>query len=502
MMIRILLISSFIFLLKDYPAFAQLYGTNTFEFQYGNLPYEENTDLTTSYDQLNLYYDQSNISVYGRFEYFQTPFNDRNYFALTQKRLQYEDDYFKVRIGNFYETIGRGLLLRSYDIPGSVYEDSFYRTRYAFNRDLEGVSIGYKNDWIEATALRSRPLFNPLPPNFKPDSARRPDLVDALESNFYITQDLSIGGAFMRSHSDGQNDYRELASLMYTYNLPFDVQLYGEYAFDTDATLFAFNREDSYALYSGLNYFYASFGLSAEYKNYNQFRMGSGYNDPPSLIKEHTYPVLNRSTHVLSTANESGFQFEAFYNFEDGHAITANITTAKNDLAITNEYREYFLEGYYQVNDFLSFKTFIDYATDERKGEEDRISVGLITDKSFNYEWNLSLDLQYQTYRQTVFNQDVENYFTSLSFSYLPSLTISLVFEATDDLLLTDNPNTFDIENNLRTWLGSNLRYKINRTHTLDIFAGKRRGGPACTSGICYEVLDFKGVELRFSTRF
>jgi hypothetical protein len=500
--VRILLISLFAILYNANVVLAQLYGTNTFEFQYGNLPYEENTDLTTSYDQLNLFYDQGNINVYGRFEHFLTPFNDRNYFALTQKRLQYEDDQFIIRVGNFYETIGRGLLLRSYEIPGSVYEDNFYRTRYAFNRDLEGVAVGYQNDWVEATALRSRPLFNPLPPNFKPDSARRPDLVEAIESNFYLTQDLSIGAAFMRSISDGQNEYRELASLLYNYNLPFDIQIYGEYAFDTEATLFAFNKDDSYALYSGLNYFYDSFGLSLEYKNYNQFRLGSGYNDPPSLIKEHTYPVLNRSTHVLSTANESGFQAEAFYNFEDGHSITANITTAKNDIAVTNFYREYFIEGYYQASDFLSFKTFFDYATDERKGEENRISVGFITDKSFDYEWSLTLDLQFQTYKKTVFSQDVENYYASIAYSTLPSLTVSLIFEATDDLLLTDNPNSFEVEEDVRTWLGGNVRYKINQSHTLDVFAGKRRGGPACTSGICYEILDFEGVELRFTTRF
>jgi hypothetical protein len=79
---------------------------------------------------------------------------------------------------------------------------------------------------------------------------------------------------------------------------------------------------------------------------------------------------------------------------------------------------------------------------------------------------------------------------------------VSLIFEATDDLLLTDNPNSFEVEEDVRTWLGGNVRYKINQSHTLDVFAGKRRGGPACTSGICYEILDFEGVELRFTTRF
>ncbi|SMO92564.1 DUF6029 family protein [Gracilimonas mengyeensis] len=483
-------------------AWAQLYGTNLFEFQYGNLPFEGNTDLTTSYDRLNLFYDQENISVYGRFESFMTPYNDRNYFSMTQKRLQYQDESFNIRIGNFYETLGRGLLLRSYEIPGSVYEDDFYRTRYAFNRDQEGVAIGYSNDWAEVTALRARPLYNPLPPNFKPDSARRPDLIEAVESNFNLTDDLSFGGTFMRSHSDGESIYREFASLMYNYNTPFNLQLYGEYAFDTDFALFQFREEDSYALYSGLNYFYESFGVSVEYKNYHNFRLGAGYNDPPSLIKEHTYPVLNRSTHVLQTRDESGFQFEVFYTFEGGHSLTANYTRAVNDISQAYQFREYFLEGTYLLNDFLSFKSFLDYATDELQGEEHRVSGGLIVDKSFNYEWNLTVDLQFQQFDRS-FNPDkIRNYYGSASVGFPPDLTISAVFEASNDLNLTDNPNTLEIEGDTRFWLGGNLRYKINRSHTLDLFGGKRRGGTACTSGICYEILDFEGVEMRFTTRF
>jgi hypothetical protein len=34
------------------------------------------------------------------------------------------------------------------------------------------------------------------------------------------------------------------------------------------------------------------------------------------------------------------------------------------------------------------------------------------------------------------------------------------------------------------------------------MFAGKRRGGTACTSGTCYYVPDFEGLELRVLSRF
>ncbi len=499
-LVHILLVSIF-FLAKD-TVYAQVYGSNTFEFQYGNLPYTSNKDYTTSYNQLNLFYDSDNISIYGKLEQFLTPEKERNYLELTQKRFQYQDDNFRIRIGNFYETIGRGLLLRSYDIPGSVYENSFDRIRYSFFRDLEGIAIDATTGWLEVKALRAEPLFNILPPNFNPDSLRLPDLVEAIQANIYLNEMVSFGGAFMRSHPSFSSEYKEYGSLLFTLNPISNIQFFSEYAFETNTNLLAFNQEDSYALYSGLNFYLDSFGGSFEYKNYNKFRLGQGYNDPPSLIKEHTYPVLNRSTHVLETSDETGIQAEFYYNFDAGHSVTANITTAKNDLFTEFNYREYFLEGYYQVDDYLSIKSFVDYANDDLKGEEDRISLGLITDKSFNYEFGFILDLQFQTFNRP-FEADLsKNYYSSLTFSYLPDFTAGLIFEASTDPQLTDNPTTFDVENDTRTWLGANFSYKINSSNRVDLFAGKRRGGPACTSGICYEILDFEGVELRFSTRF
>ncbi len=241
---------------------AQLYGTNTFEFQYGNLPFEENTDLTTSYNQLNLYYDSGKFSLFGKAEQFLSPVEDRNYFELTQKRFQYQDDNFRIRLGNFYETIGSGLLLRSYDIPGSVFESDFYRTRYAFFRDLEGVAFDVNLDWAELKIIRSQPLQNDLPPNFEPDSVRHPDLVEAIQATFYPTDNLSVGGALMRVNTPNNSDYSQYASLMTNIQLPANFQLFGEYAIDTESDPFSFNEDQSYALYSGLNYYQGSFGAS------------------------------------------------------------------------------------------------------------------------------------------------------------------------------------------------------------------------------------------------
>ena len=481
---------------------AQVYGSNSVEFQLGNLPYEGSREYSTSYDQLNLHYDTQQISLFAKFEQFYTPEHERNYFDLTQKRIQFQDDHFRVRVGNFYETLGRGLLLRSYDIPGSVYEDAYLRTRYAFFRDLEGVGVDYIHDRFEIKAVRAHTLYNPLPPNFEPDSLRRPDLVEAIQANFYATPKLNVGAIFMRYNSTS-GEYQQFASFISEYNLIENIQLFGEYAFETNSAFRFSEEEDSYAIYAGLNFYSGSWGGSFEVKNYQNMLLGSGFNDPPSLIKEHTYPLLNRSTHVLETSGETGVQLESYYNFEGGHSLTANFTRAINEGFIRFEYTEVFLEGLYEFSPQFSLKSFLDYANDDLKGEKNRISVGTIVDKTMANGWNTILDVQYQQFKRAFEPGVSENLYTSIALAIFPAVTTALIFEASTDPQLTDNPTTFStVETNTRTWLGGNISWKVNTANTLEIFGGKRRGGPACTSGICYEILDFEGLEVRFSTRF
>ena len=48
-------------------------------------------------------------------------------------------------------------------------------------------------------------------------------------------------------------------------------------------------------------------------------------------------------------------------------------------------------------------------------------------------------------------------------------------------------------------WVAST---RIGDGHEVALTVGKRRGGPACTAGTCYEVQPFEGAELRVASRF
>lgn len=145
---------------------AQLSGQNLMEYQYGKLPGEDGNFFSTIYDRALLNYSYKGFISGVTLEQFYTPYSSRNYTKLNQVRLYYYSKSFEIKVGNYYETLGRGILMRSYEIPGAILEDKSYRSRNYFHRDLLGASakLRYKN--LTAKVLYGKPLNNVLPPTF------------------------------------------------------------------------------------------------------------------------------------------------------------------------------------------------------------------------------------------------------------------------------------------------------------------------------------------------
>jgi hypothetical protein len=293
--------------------FAQFSGHNLLEYQYGKLPSDTVDSFSTIYDRLVIDYSFKGFRGGITLEQFFTPYNERNYIRINQARLQYYSKSFEVKLGNFYETIGRGLLLRSYEIPGAILEDMSYRSRHYFNRDVTGVNIKYRKKNFSVKLISGWPLNNVFPPNQGLEN-RRSDRIDALYADYLIKRQ-SIGASIMNLTNSGGSSQYAMVTLSGTI-WPF-LTYYTEIAKNiNDFSPTDFSMESEYAFYFNANVIFADFGITAEYKFYNQFVLGAGINEPPALVKEHTYKLLNRSTHVPQPQNETGYQFELYYNLE------------------------------------------------------------------------------------------------------------------------------------------------------------------------------------------
>lgn len=480
-------ISFLIFLSTN--AFAQFSGQNLMEYQYGKLPNDASNSFSTIYNRSLLNYNFKGFRSGATIEQFYSPFNSRNYTKISQYRFQYFSETVEVKLGHFYETIGRGLLLRSFEIPGAILEDKSYRSRQYFHRDILGASAKFRYNNFSTKFIYGAPTVNVLPLTFT-EKDRRPDRIGALQAEYNIGSQ-SIGATFMNLENSFQNSW--FATVNTSGSAFSFLNYYGELAKKTDDfSLNDFSSKSAFALYLNLNLSFDGFGISAEYKNYNNFVIGSGFNEPPALVKEHSYKTLNRSTHVTQPQNEKGMQIEAYKYFDNLTVLTLNYTQAINEFHRKYVFHEFFAEYNFFPFEKHDMKIFADYAQDPFKLETDRFSTGVVADWLVNPNLSLNTTFEFQTLKRE--NSNIDNQVASLGILLKSKTSLYLIGERSNDPAI--------VENGSKYWLGGGLKFKIKQNHTFQLFAGERRGGPACNSGVCYEVLDFKGIELRISSRF
>ena len=469
---------------------AQFTANNLMEIQRGNLIGTSPNNLLTVYDQLDLRYRYKAFRFSTRIDQFHsTVDNPYEYVQLSRLSANYRKKGLEIKAGNYFETLGRGLLLRGYEIKNSVLEDRIYRSRQGFYKDMLGAMGGYRYKFLNAKALWGKILNNQLPVGH-PD--RRIDEVGAGELNMNV-KGQTLGGIYLHHRLNDQVSH--FASVHLNGNLLQYFDYYGELAKNISSLypIFDFTDNNRYGGYLNLNFSRSQFGASFELKNYHNFVIGSGIADPPTLIKEHSYRLLNRSTHVAEFFDESGYQIELYYHTQKNTLFTFNHSQGKNQFgSLEFLFYEYFAETNVS-GDTWQMKFFGDYSKDDVLNETGRITSGAYVGRKIKNRWSAHLNWEGQRIER--YNEHFINSYLGLIFANSTKFSAAVSYEiSTDPFLLGEHEN-------IRSYPAISMSYQLNSRHTFQLFAGQRRGGPACTSGVCYEVLDFEGIELRYNLK-
>ena len=491
------------------PVSAQMTLSGLTEVQRGEVPGSDSTAISTAYNQFNIDFTQRGLQAGLRAEVYNTWGADRETYQITQKYARWNNGTARLEIGNYYAILGRGLTLRAFELPGVVLESASYRLRYSPVQDLEGAIAAWTGDRLEAQALIGRPALSDIPPGAKTGRpphgvSRRGDWVAGGEFAARLFSNFRIGSTGVHI---APRDSLVANNWAWSGFADFDLSpllgdtglygnFYGEYA----------RREsgvDGHGLYVSGNVGGAHLGLSVEYKRYDN--MALGFNDPPSLIREHTVFLLNRATHVLLLTNEQGYQIEATYTRPELGNFTANVSYARNDLAPTVQtfFKERHLAFDLYKFDNLNATIFFNWGKDDLNNIDAHRTTGAVLETTLGNGHTLGLDMQYQRAVHIENEPSFANAYGVLSFHHnRRGFGAALAIDHTTDPFEVDRVETFEIETGNRTFYSLNLNARFGTHFDAIIFAGERRGGTACTSGTCYQVLPFKGVEMRLNTYF
>ncbi len=481
------------------------------ELQVGNLPHTKPADLTATYSQFNtgLIYGDFIGGVRGEFfnsSYEQPDFHRIN---VTQRYVKWQKGPVAATAGNFYGILGRGLTYRAFELAGVINEDFSFRRRYALSRDTDGFLVKASTNRFEATALYGKPLMVDFPPG-NSDLDQRNEEIHGGEAKFHPFSSLTVGTTYVNLRNADTDLSSGYIGYVFTPDtgllgvelLYFDV--YGEYAQANGSfsQFLSFNTDRPYAAYVMSNILIEDVGFSIEYKDYNDFLYR--LNDPPSLIREHSWVLLNRATHVLRSSGEHGLQIEAYYALPGENLFVANYSQADIESFFGDQrFYEYFAEVDLTYSRKLTGKYSFDYAKDISQQEKDRITFGTLFEYLWTDTWSMRLSYEWQRLER-LFSPEkprFTNMYGSAGFSVAPDLSVGVSIERSTDFLETDDPDTEVNEFDPKYWLGFFAGYNVLDRYDVNFFAGTRRGGPACTAGTCYEVLSFRGAELRVTTQ-
>ena len=469
---------------------------------------------TALYHQVDLDATLGRVRVGLRFEADQNSERLNTYDTFSQRFAEVSDDRLRMRVGNYYTLLGRGLVQRAFELPGVVLQDPSAYANYAFSRDLDGVLVEGEAGPLTGRLIAGEPNPGTSAPVTGPVHA---DALGGGEASVRLPRGARIGATYLRHTNDPGTRQNELASgfvdldpLRLAGLTSVALPVYAEYAqldrsWDQWWRLSMGDRVP-HAFYASSNLLWGPLALSAEWKDYRLFRLG--WNDPPSLVREHAFTLLNRSTHVLNAVSEHGFQVEAAWSVPRWGAVTVNQTRSDGTPA---ERERRFEETYWELHlapaaeERLEATLYTDRGLDEFDFVSDRDVYGGSVTARLPSECSVTLDLA---------RKDA----TSIAaFGLPPSWSDRLLactvaragwgsaafqWERSSDPREEDPVRPVDPQTHALTFASGTLSGQIGDNWNATLFFGKRRGGLACTAGTCYKVEPFKGAELRLTARF
>jgi hypothetical protein len=491
--------------------------------RYGDRVYTTPRDHTRLYGRTDLGWRQDGFALGGRVEFDRSSDNDplggrlTQYERITQRWAEWRDAHVLVRAGHFHTILGHGLLHRSYELPGVVYDEPGSGTRYAASRDVDGALLELAAGpfaWRSFTGRFNDATFSPASEAL--GAPRYGSTLTGAQAEVRLPWNGRIGAAALRS-APGASPRRTFASgsagvdalspwAAAGVSLPIAFEYAREAGHLDDWLRFSRDAAVAHALYGSAAFLWRGWSLAAEVKDYAGFRLG--FNDPPPLVREHTWSLLNRNTHLLDAESERGHQLALETPAWRGLGLTAHFSRADGQPPFQQDFRyeEQFVELRFAApaNDAWEVRAYADrgFDTHDFIGDRDAAGVSLAARGPLGLAGELDVEHQRVVRAGLLATEPFDDVALTLGVSRSGWGSAGVTVVRTTDVL--DRPS--DVFGNptapSATFTGVTLAADVMTRHRAELFAGRRRGGRACVSGTCYDVPSLDGAELRWTSRF
>jgi len=397
--------------------------------------------------------------------------------SVAHRFFEFSSGEFDVRVGHFYGMFGRGLVF-------NAYEDRTVRV----DTRLDGVTATLRHGPLTATAFSGTP------------SAAGVD-IRAADVEGTVGGGLNLGATGMTWRPDAFQDadgsvHREWVAALRARQKLASADWYVEYGWkkgwDFDPNDDGFDRGT--AFYANANLYRGPFSLSWEHSDYQRFTVVRGadgttpLNRPPSLTRDFTWTLLNRSPHPMDQDDERGDNLDAVWA-RDGWTAVGSLAHLEDHAGETVYELAYATLQKDRVGDFRLQGGF-------GYQEQEGLRQTVVGEVSWFLGDRRSLTLQAEHQHVRVgggYGYDYGAYdedWLKLEYETAPAWAFAAILEMNNKYDLQQQPGEQD-----GPFPAGQISYTLPRGGNLNLWFGKRQAGYLCSGGVCKYEPAFEGVE-------
>jgi hypothetical protein len=447
--------------------------------------------------------------------------------GIKRRFLEFDNTNFYARAGDFSQLYSRGLALNLFENRGLGYDTW-----------MDGITAKYKHNYFNISAIYGTLEFE--------DSIEiaRHEVHKLRGGNIEIIplRNLVVGLIYIYSKSSfdlsGENTEAEIGIPSFFTNFNFgNFTLLFDYS--SKETLIKNTNQKSigFGYYGAFSYNKDGLGMTMDYKNYSfderdPFEKSDitrptrmmPYQNPPIVMKEHSYTLLTRAIHEVDFNDETGLQLEVLKAFGENTELNLNASLSSRHSFYTfdqsifvfkkqerngdflpspsKEYSPYW-ELFGEVVHYFNESTYMKLALARRDktfydeffgGLNNHLIKSTIVPAQINHTFSSFYSIEGQVEYEKVYDNFNErqthynNYLFTVINTFVSQLTLTFRYEITN--------NEFDVSER-KDWFTIESGFRINQGNTVVASYGRERGGQVCSNGVCRYIQPFEGF--RFS---